>query len=236
MLNTRYIALAISLVYSLFLPSAWAARTLVITVYPHDELAGISDQQLHDDFFQHWLDEMRSFTQHPIEVIFQRAIAGLTDIDYSAMSSNQILDAFTDEISVQRSARPFSFMNKDLLLTKDSYDRSGLNCVAGLAHVNGNTAIASMTTYGIPGHQLGHMLSAPTKMPGPTSTAGSAKPTCFPRASCCAQTATATASRTGRPLPTTSGTTQTDASPGPPADSSLRHSKRTLALRTSAQR
>ncbi|WP_079230299.1 hypothetical protein [Pseudomonas putida] len=160
MLNTRYIALAISLVYSLFLPSAWAARTLVITVYPHDELAGISDQQLHDDLFQHWLDEMRSFTQHPIEVIFQRAIAGLTDIDYRAMSSNQILDAFTDEISVQRSARPFSFMNKDLLLTKDSYDRSGLNCVAGLAHVNGNTAIASMTTYAIPGHQLGHMLSA----------------------------------------------------------------------------
>ncbi len=160
MLNARYIALAISLVYSLFLPSAWAARTLVITVYPHDELAGISDQQLHDDFFQHWLDEMRSFTQHPIEVIFQRAIPGLTDIDYGAMTATQVLDAFTQEIDVQRSARPFSFMNKDLLLTMDSYDRSGLTFVAGLAHPSGTTAIASMTTYAVAGHEIGHMLSA----------------------------------------------------------------------------
>ncbi|BDM25505.1 MULTISPECIES: hypothetical protein [Pseudomonas] len=160
MLKARYIALTLGLACSMILPSAWAARSLVVTVYPHDELAGISDKQLQDDYFQHWLDEMRSFTQHPIEVIFQRAIRGLTDIDYRAMSSTQILDAFTEEITTQRSARPFSFMNKDLLLTKDSYDRSGLNFVAGLAHFNGNTGIASMVTYAAPGHELGHMLSA----------------------------------------------------------------------------
>jgi len=160
MLNTRYIALASSLVCSLILPSAWAARPLVITVYPHDELAGISDQQLHDDFFQHWLEEMRSFTQHPIEVIFQRTLPGLTDIDYGAMASAQVLEAFTEEIDLQRSVRPFSFMNKDLLLTMDSYDRSGLTFVAGLAHRSGNTAIASMTSYAVPGHEIGHMLSA----------------------------------------------------------------------------
>lgn len=160
MLKTRHIALAVSLTCSLILPSAWAARTLVITVYPHDELAEISDKQLHDDYFQNWLDEMRSFTHHPIEVIFQRSISGLTDIDYRAMTSNQILDAFTEEIHVQRSARPFSFMNKDLLLTKESYDRSGLNFVAGLAHISGNIGIASMSSYAVPGHEIGHMLSA----------------------------------------------------------------------------
>lgn len=160
MLKSRYIALAASLVCSLILPPAWAARSLVITVYPHDELASISDQQLHDDFFQHWLDEMRSFTQHPIEVIFQRAVPGLTDIDYAAMTSNEVLDAFTQEINIQRSARPFSFMNKDLLLTRDSYDRSGLTFVAGLSQLSGTTGIASMTSYAVPGHEIGHMLSA----------------------------------------------------------------------------
>lgn len=160
MLKTRHIALAVSLTCSLLLPSAWAARSLVITVYPHDELAELSDKQLHDDYFQYWLDEMRSFTHHPIEVIFQRSIPGLTDIDYHAMTSNQILDAFTEEVHAQRSARPFSFMNKDLLLTMDSYDRSGLTFVAGLAHLGGNTAIASMTSYAVPGHEIGHMLSA----------------------------------------------------------------------------
>ncbi|HGA2316364.1 TPA: hypothetical protein ACIRVE_000881 [Pseudomonas putida] len=160
MLKIRFIALTLGLACSMILPSAWSARSLVITVYPHDELADISDKQLRVDYFQHWLDEMRSFTPHPIEVIFQRSIRGLTDIDYRAMSSNQILDAFTEEITTQRSARPFSFMNKDLLLTKHSYDRSGLGCVAGLVHINGNTGIASMVTYAVPGHEIGHMLSA----------------------------------------------------------------------------
>lgn len=160
MLKHRCIALAVSLVCSVVLPSAWAARSLVITVYPHDELASISDKQLHDDFFKAWLDEMRSFTQHPIEVIFQRAIPGLTDIDYGAMTSIEILDAFTHEIDNQRSVRPFSFMNKDLLLTKESYDQSGLTFVAGLAQPSGNTAIASMTSHAVPGHEIGHMLSA----------------------------------------------------------------------------
>jgi len=160
MLKIRNIALATSLVCSLFLPPAWATRSLVITVYPHDELADISDRQLQDDYFQHWLDEMRSFTQHPIEVFFQRAIPGLTDIDYRAMTSSQVLAAFTQEIDVQRSARPFSYMNKDLLLTRDSYDRSGLTFVAGLAHLGGTSAIASMTSYAAPGHEIGHLLSA----------------------------------------------------------------------------
>ncbi|MFJ4444552.1 hypothetical protein ACIPZ8_20990 [Pseudomonas sp. NPDC089422] len=160
MLNPRHIALAVSLACSVILPSAWAARSLVVTVYPHDELADMSDDQLQNDYFQHWLDEMRTFTQHPIEVIFQRAVPGLTDIDYRTMSSNQLLDAFTEEILYQRSARPFSYMNKDLLLTRESYDRSGLNFVAGLAHTNGNTGIASMATYAAPAHEIGHMLSA----------------------------------------------------------------------------
>lgn len=158
--HPRPIALAVALACSLSLSSAWAARSLVITVYPHDELADISDRQLHDDYFQHWLEEMRSFSQHPIEVIFQRAVPGLTDIEYKAMSSDETLDAFSREIASQRSGRPFSYMNKDLLLTKDTYDRSGITFVAGLANSSGNTAIASMHSYAVPGHEIGHMLSA----------------------------------------------------------------------------
>ncbi|MNH35616.1 hypothetical protein D3C79_963180 [compost metagenome] len=51
-------------------------------------------------------------------------------------------------------------MNKDLLLTRDHYDRSGPIFVAGLSNISGTTGIASMTSYTVPGHEIGHMLSA----------------------------------------------------------------------------
>lgn len=161
--KTRLIALVMGLACSLTLSPAWARRALVVTIYPHDELAGTSDQQLHDDYFQHWLEEMRSFTQQPIELVYQRAISGLTDIDYQSMTAIQALDAFTRGVEIQRSVRPFSFMNKDVLLTKDSYDQSGMTFVGGLAHLSGTTAIASMRSYAMPGHVIGHMLSASHK-------------------------------------------------------------------------
>ncbi len=156
----RDIALALGLACCMTVSAAWATRPLVITVYPHDELADISDEQLHERYFQHWLEEMRSFTDHPIEVIYQRSIAGLTDIDYHALAPHQLLDTFTDEIQAQRSGRPFSYMNKDLLLTQARYGTSGMLPTAGLPHPSDTTAVASTHSPSDPGHELGHLLSA----------------------------------------------------------------------------
>lgn len=153
-------ALLLFLFASLHLPSAVAARSLVVWVYPHDELADISDEQLNKDYFQHWLDEMRQFTSQPIEIIFQRNVHGITDISYSGMTSNEILDLFTQEITYRPEAQLFSFMKKHLLLTREPYDRSGLNYTAGLAFIEQTTAIASLAVYAAPAHELGHMLSA----------------------------------------------------------------------------
>ena len=142
------------------LPSASAARSLVVTVYLHDDLSDIADAQLHHDYFQHWLDEMHTFTKHPVELIFRRNVPGITDIAYHGLPSTEILQAFTREIGDLISNRIFSFMDKHLLMTRDSYDHSGLNYKAGLAYMKGTTAIASIATYSAPAHEIGHMLSA----------------------------------------------------------------------------
>ena len=159
MTTYRCIARWIALMCALQVPNTWAAKSLQIWVYPHDELADISERKLRNDYFQRWLDEMRSFTEHPIEVIFQRDVPGITDLAYVGKPSEEILEAFKDGLE-SRPSPPFSFMRKHLLLTRNVYDRSGLNYNAGLARQGGVHAIASLDTFKAPAHEIGHLLNA----------------------------------------------------------------------------
>ncbi|WP_438281176.1 hypothetical protein [Pseudomonas alabamensis] len=154
------IALLLALLCSLHLPPAVAARSLVVTVYLHDELANLDESAVRADYFQHWLDEMRWFTNHPVELIFRRTVKGITDIDYAQLPSTEILQRFTEGVRHLPEAQPFSLMRKHVLLTRGVYDRSGLNYNAGLAAFKGITAIASLDTYSAPAHEIGHLLSA----------------------------------------------------------------------------
>ncbi|MFR0673826.1 hypothetical protein ACLUUI_09105 [Enterobacterales bacterium AW_CKDN230030176-1A_HGKHYDSX7] len=156
----KRLALLLVLLGALHLTPAAAARSLVVTVYLHDELADLSERTIRADYFDHWLKEMRSFTNHPIELIFRRRVPDITDIDYQGLSSKDILGRFTQEIGYLRDIPPFSHMRKHLLLTRGVYDRSGLNYNAGLASYKGTTAIASLDAYSAPAHELGHLLSA----------------------------------------------------------------------------
>lgn len=153
-------SLLLALLLVLQAPGAQAARSLVINVYLHDDLSGMSNQQLHDDFFQHWLDEMRTFSKTPIEIVLRRNVRGITDTVYENTSSSQLLEQFTEAVHQQDPQPPFSFLNKHLLMTRNSYDHSGLNYNAGLAYFKQNTAIASIAAYSAPAHEIGHMLGA----------------------------------------------------------------------------
>ncbi|EKT4455081.1 zinc-dependent metalloprotease family protein [Pseudomonas putida] len=155
-----FFALSFGLALSVQLPSASAAQALTVTVYVHDDLADMHDGQLNEDFFQHWLNEMRSFSQHPVEVIFQRNIKHITDIAYAGMPSEKLLDAFSRQVYAQKRHRLYSLMDKHLLLTRNSYDHSGLNYNAGLAYLKQKTAIASVAAYGAAAHEIGHLLGA----------------------------------------------------------------------------
>ncbi|WP_462401648.1 hypothetical protein [Pseudomonas sp. Marseille-QA0332] len=157
---SRRILMFLFLLGALPLAPATAARSLVVTVYPHDEMRDLSDGQLREAYFQHWLDEMRSFTHHPIELVFRRDVPGITDMDYTGLGSQQILERFTEELGFRSANRPFSFLDKHLLLTRGVYDRTGLNYSAGLARYKGTTAIASLDAYSAPAHEIGHLLGA----------------------------------------------------------------------------
>ncbi|RWU26842.1 hypothetical protein DM813_03145 [Pseudomonas alkylphenolica] len=158
----RPLGILLALLFTLYLPSATAARSLVVWVYAHDDLADISDAQLNKDYFQHWIDEMRLITNHPIEVIFERNVPGITDITYSSMSAASLLAMFSNQssdIDHQRERSP-SYLNKSILLTKEPYDKSESGLLAGLAYVKQTTAIASLATFVAPAHELGHLFSA----------------------------------------------------------------------------
>ncbi|MCE5975891.1 zinc-dependent metalloprotease family protein [Pseudomonas sp. JR33AA] len=155
-----FFALSFGLILSVQLPSASAAQALTVTVYVHDDLADMHDEQLNEGFFQHWLNEMRSFSQHPIEVIFQRNVERITDIAYAGMPSEKLLEAFSQQVYAQKRHRLYSLMDKHLLLTRNSYDHSGLNYNAGLAYFKQKTAIASVAAYGTAAHEIGHLLGA----------------------------------------------------------------------------
>ncbi|MEO9244781.1 hypothetical protein ABI279_20400 [Pseudomonas inefficax] len=133
----------------------WAAKSLVLTLYPHDELADISDEKLRHDFVQPWLNEMREISNHSIEVIFKRNVAGITDIPYREMSPEDTYRTFSDATPPQ----PRS--NKSVLLARDTF---GINSegteTVGLTKSGYADGIASLATYTALGHELGHMMKA----------------------------------------------------------------------------
>ncbi|WP_442110935.1 hypothetical protein [Pseudomonas sp. NUPR-001] len=143
-----------ALLCAVHLPSAMAAKSLVVEVFAHDELADISNESLEKDYFSHWIKEMREISAHPVEIVFRRGIAGVTDIDYRNKPPQQTLETFGDNASQQAKTD-----GKLILITKDIFDSN----TAGLASVffgSGTYAMASMSAYGNAAHELGHLLSA----------------------------------------------------------------------------
>ncbi|MQG94594.1 hypothetical protein [Pseudomonas sp. MN1F] len=158
----RRLATLLTLSCTLHLPAAMAREPLNIHIYLHDELSSISEQAMHNDYFKHWEDEMHAFATHPIEVIFHRNIAGITDINYAASNSAwATLDAFHHAVADKTFSHYPRGINKSLLVTENEYEAldSG-KVIQGLAMLGGSFAIASRTTYANPAHEIGHMLGA----------------------------------------------------------------------------
>ncbi|MGE8321805.1 MAG: reprolysin-like metallopeptidase [Pseudomonas sp.] len=147
---------------ALRLSTAMASDTLIVHVYLHDELAAVSEQSLHSDYLQHWEDEMHTFTSHPIEVVFHRDIAGITDIDYAASNdAAATLEAFNRAVAELKFQHYPRGINKSILVTESVFQTldNGYE-TQGLAQFEGNFAIASRGSYASLAHEIGHMLGA----------------------------------------------------------------------------
>ena len=165
MRNLLKAALPLALALSFHTPAANADTSpqLTIWVFPHDELADISDEQLQTDYFDFWLSEVRQIADMPVLIYFERNIPELTSIDYSGSAPEQTLAVWADASSVwrRRQNNPGSTINnKYLLLTREGLGKEGTATISGIAHQAGHAAIASLASYATPGHELGHTLSA----------------------------------------------------------------------------
>jgi len=162
MLRIKPLAMLMVLAFALRLPVANASETLIIHVYLHDELASVSEQSLYRDYLKHWEDEMHAFTSQPIEVVYHRDIPGITDIEYAARNNaRSTLQAFQDAVAELRFQHYPGGINKSILVTENVYELlDNGSTVQGLAQFQGNSAIASRTSFASLGHEIGHMLGA----------------------------------------------------------------------------
>lgn len=138
-----------------------ADNGLTLWVFPHDELADLSNEQLHQDYLEPWKLEMREIVDLPVHIRFQRNIPGLTDLDYRLDDPPNVLSAWSDATwswRRQQNAPGGIIHNKYLLLTRLPLDNTGETL--GLAHQTGHAAIASIHSYATAGHEIGHTLSA----------------------------------------------------------------------------
>lgn len=155
--------LALTLSLQAALANADTSPALTIWVFPHDELAEISDEQLQIDYLDHWLLEMRQLVDIPILLTFHREIPGLTDLDYTQQQASATLAIWSDASWAwrrQQNSPGAALDNKYLLLTRNGLGKDDKKIITGAAHQAGHAAIASLQSYAAAGHELGHTLSA----------------------------------------------------------------------------
>lgn len=155
--------LALALLFETLPANADTSPTLTIWVFPHDELAEISDEQLQIDYFDHWLEEMRQIVSIPVLLHFERRVPSLTDIDYKTLEPSRTLATWSDASWAWRRQQnsPGSLINnKYLLLTRNGLGMEGSTTISGITHQTGHAAIASLGSYATTGHELGHTFSA----------------------------------------------------------------------------
>ncbi len=133
---------------------------LCIGVYLHDDLlpTDLRIEKIHRDYFSWLLRELRTvFPGKHIYFHYMKKVPGITDMHYrTAFDELRSLQTFTQKAMQHRmgGAIPFNYIHKYLLMT-DSGPSLLTDGIAGR-----HSAIASNNRYGVPAHEIGHMLDA----------------------------------------------------------------------------
>lgn len=137
-----------------------------IIIFLHQDLAGYSKDKIYNDYFSWLKTELEIISGRTIEILLIDAIEAqkLTTFNYKNEDGKASLNAWKSLLysyvrEHQNSYPPGLPHHKYLLLTRDSISRR----LDGIAEVTGQVGIASINTYQIPGHEIGHMLGATHK-------------------------------------------------------------------------
>lgn len=139
------------------------SRTLKIHVYIHHDLVGRQSTNILEESYFSWvLQEIARLTHRNVEIIFNPTDtpAAVFNYDYKkAGSAFQALMSWKALLKEHLSNTTLGNtpLHLFLLLTRHSIDDTTL----GMAEaIGGQFAIASITKYRVPGHEIGHLLGA----------------------------------------------------------------------------
>jgi len=138
-------------------------KPIVIVVIRHDDLNDYSTSQLYPDYFSWFRTELEKVTQRKVQIRIPRSgdHPTLSAFDYKHTDARKTVLEWWKLVkelhikTVQNGSLEPS-LTKILLLTRDNLNST----VAGMAARNSYAAIASITHYQTPAHEIGHMLGA----------------------------------------------------------------------------
>ncbi|ALU62956.1 MULTISPECIES: hypothetical protein [Pseudomonas syringae group] len=141
--------------------TAWAndnasRQPLTLYLVLHDDLSHHNTLELRQDYFAWLIKDLESFTDRYVRLAFIRDVPGLTDfayqnddVDETYYAWKNTMDRYVIDNDMERNAT-----NKYLLLTQNKINSKTL----GASEDKSYTGIASLETFTIPAHELGHML------------------------------------------------------------------------------
>ncbi|MBI6719388.1 hypothetical protein [Pseudomonas syringae] len=141
--------------------TAWAndnasRQPLTLYLVLHDDLSHHNTLELLQDYFAWLIKDLESFTDRYVQLAFIRDVPGLTDfayqndnVDETYYAWKNTMDRYVIDNDMERNAT-----TKYLLLTQNKINSKTL----GASEDKSYTGIASLETFAIPAHELGHML------------------------------------------------------------------------------
>lgn len=134
-----------------------------IYIFPHEDLAGYTRNQIFEGYLDWLVEELELISGRTVKILYRNEVEStkLKTFNYKNENHGEALREWTAlleaDLAERWNIRPsHSTHDKYLLLTRDIIGSSA----AGVTIMGGHTGIASITTYHVPAHEVGHMLGA----------------------------------------------------------------------------
>ncbi|WP_460143932.1 zinc metalloprotease [Pseudomonas sp. S2_A02] len=137
-------------------------KPILIMVFLHDDLAEYDEKKIYSDYFAWLKTELEDISGRGVLILFKSNEPGVTDYPYQNDSLEAAVDGWWERIDKAviapvEKTRPYNYdLDKFLLLTRHSINSS----YAGAADVGGRVGMASISSYRVPAHEIGHMFRA----------------------------------------------------------------------------
>lgn len=145
---------------------AWAndnpsRQPLTLYLVLHDDLSHHNIHELRQDYFAWLIRDLESFTDRYVRLAFIRDVPGLTDFAYQNDDVDETYYAWKNRMDrhVINNGMERNATTRYLLLTQNKINSNTL----GASEDKSYTGIASLETFAIPAHELGHMLGGTHK-------------------------------------------------------------------------